>query len=155
MMLMPRQRVVMPQEVLGGPNRKNTVEMNHERTNKIGVYLYIYTCIHQQGWKKSILEKRRLLTSNPTKNIFGRKLYFCPIFSHLAWWWFIPGPLNGGLWVFGAWTCIGVRNLTKFKMGPTTTWVFQVASMSPMMWRLGAGHGREASFNFSTEARDP
>ena len=24
-----------------------------------------------------------------------------------------------------------------------------------MMWRLGAGHGREASFNFSTEARDP
>jgi hypothetical protein len=73
----------------------------------------------------------------------------------LAWWWFIPGPLNGGLWVFGAWTCIGVRNLTKFKMGPTTTWVFQVASMSPMMWRLGAGHGREASFNFSTEARDP
>jgi hypothetical protein len=83
MMLMPRQRVVMPQEVLGGPNRKNTVEMNHERTNKIGVYLYIYL-YPPTGLKKSILEKRRLLTSNPTKNIFGRKLYFCPIFSHLA-----------------------------------------------------------------------
>ena len=40
-MLMPRQRVVMPQEVLGG-TEKNTVEMNNERTNKIGVYIYIY-----------------------------------------------------------------------------------------------------------------
>ena len=39
-MLMPRQRVVMPQEVLGG-TEKNTVEMNNERTNKIGVYIYI------------------------------------------------------------------------------------------------------------------
>ena len=41
MMLMPRQRVVMPQEVLGG-TEKNTVEMNNERTNKIGAYIYIY-----------------------------------------------------------------------------------------------------------------